>query len=151
MMVFSLAACGDKTPSGSGYTPPSASQEEKQPEELTGFAATKTGKFYSQFEGGKMAMSYEMEYQEQTVKVDSATFGDKTYNKTTTNGTEAVSIIDKEYMYAIDHNTKSVIKMSMANINQPSVDTMIEEGDINMDELVNVAFHNCRFLVCPRY
>ena len=77
-----------------------------------------------------------MEYQEQTVKVDSATFGDKTYNKTTTNGTEAVSIIDKEYMYAIDHNTKSVIKMSMANINQPSVDTMIEEGDINMDELV---------------
>ena len=73
MMVFSFAACGTDEPADDPVQQeqqpdeqePDEQQPEQQPpadipEELEGYLATKTGKFYSQF-ADKMHMEYEME------------------------------------------------------------------------------------------
>ncbi len=162
VMCLSLAACGggddDKTPSSSD-TPPASSQQTPSssskpdapsstldpasgediptPEELNGWLATKTGKFYSQFTGGRMYMEYETEQEGMTMTVISATSGDKTYSETQMDGQSmGVSIIDGEDMYVIDHASKMIMKMSLQASGQEMMDTMLEEEDVDPANLV---------------
>lgn len=154
MILLTLAACGgktDTTPSGSN-TPPSStapdnSQQEQQPQggsdaapsgaEMSAWLNTKTGKFYSQFANG-MYMEYETEYEGTVMTVITATSGDKTYSESKMDGQSmGVSIMDGEYMYAIDHASKTVIKMSLQTSGQEMMDTMIEEGDVDPAAMVS--------------
>jgi len=114
-------------------------QEEQSPadipEELEGYLATKTGKFYSQF-GDKMYMKYEMEMEGQIFTMISATSGDKTYSETIMGGVSAgVSIMDGETMYVIDHASKMVMKMGLQADAQTIAGSIIEESDVDMGEL----------------
>lgn len=162
VICLSLAACGDKDDKKpSGDTPPASSQQVPSssskpdappstpdsdpassedipaPEELDGWLATKTGKFYSQFTGGKMYMEYETEQEGMTMKVISATSGDKTYSETQMDGQSmGVSIIDGEDMYVIDHASKMIMKMSLQASGQEMMDTMLEEEDVDPANLV---------------
>ncbi|MDO4562416.1 MAG: hypothetical protein Q4C12_01135 [Clostridia bacterium] len=136
--LFACAGCGSENTSlpAEGETAPPISEQTVSIPEPTGFAATKTGKFYNKFSGKKMTMKYEMLYDGQTVSVLSVTNGDKMYSETLVDGYGSSSIIDSEYIYTIDHSTKSVIKMSLQAANQPSIDTMIEESDVSLSDLV---------------
>lgn len=109
---------------------------EEETEELTGYLGTKTGKFYSKF-NGKMYMEYEMEYDGQKMNMISATNGTKTYSETKLNGVSSgVSIMENGVLYTIDHTNKMVIKMTT---NIPDTNTVatsiIEESDVDMNNL----------------
>lgn len=152
MMVFSFAACGSDEPAKdeSGQQEqqeqqpdeqePDEQQPEQQPpadipEELEGYLATKTGKFYSQF-AGKMYMEYEMEMEGQKLTMITATSGDKSYSETVIGGVSTgVSIMDGETMYVIDHASKMVIKMGLQADAQTIAGTIVEESDVDMGEL----------------
>lgn len=164
MLLLSLAACSsgddDKTPSG-GDTPPASSQQApssgSKPDapsttpdpdpasgedpsaagDLNGWLTTKTGKFYSQFTGGRMYMEYETEQEGMVMTVISATSGDKTYSETQMDGQSmGISIIDGEDMYVIDHASKMIMKMSLQASGQEMMDTMLEEEDVDPADLV---------------
>ena len=150
MMIFCFSACGTDEPADD----PVQQQQEQQPdgqeadeqqqeqqppadipEELEGYLATKTGKFYSQF-AGKMYMEYEMEMEGQKLTMITATSGDKSYSETIIGGVSTgVSIIDGETMYVIDHASKMVIKMGLQADAQTIAGTIVEESDVNMGEL----------------
>ena len=150
MMIFCFSACGTDEPADD----PVQQQQEQQPdgqeadeqqqeqqppadipEELEGYLATKTGKFYSQF-AGKMYMEYEMEMEGQKLTMITATSGDKSYSETIIGGVSTgVSIIDGETMYVIDHASKMVIKMGLQADVQTIAGTIVEESDVNMGEL----------------
>ena len=152
MMVFSFAACGSDEPAKdeSGQQEqqeqqpdeqePDEQQQEQQPpedipEELEGYLATKTGKFYSQF-ADKMYMEYEMEMEGQKLTMITATSGDKSYSETIIGGVSTgVSIMDGETMYVIDHASKMVIKMGLQADAQTIAGTIVEESDVDMGEL----------------
>jgi len=152
MMVFSFAACGSDEPAKdeSGQQEqqeqqpdeqePDEQQPEQQPpedipEELEGYLATKTGKFYSQF-ADKMYMEYEMEMEGQKLTMITATSGDKSYSETIIGGVSTgVSIMDGETMYVIDHASKMVIKMGLQADAQTIAGTIVEESDVDMGEL----------------
>jgi len=152
MMVFSFAACGSDEPAEdeSGQQEqqeqqpdeqePDEQQPEQQPpedipEELEGYLATKTGKFYSQF-ADKMYMEYEMEMEGQKLTMITATSGDKSYSETIIGGVSTgVSIMDGETMYVIDHASKMVIKMGLQADAQTIAGTIVEESDVDMGEL----------------
>ena len=157
MMVFSFAACGSDEPADdpvqqeqqeqqpdgqeadeqqqSDEQEPEQQPSEDIPEELEGYLATKTGKFYSQF-AGKMYMEYEMEMEGQKLTMITATSGDKSYSETIIGGVSTgVSIIDGETMYVIDHASKMVIKMGLQADVQTIAGTIVEESDVNMGEL----------------
>lgn len=112
-----------------------------QPEEndvnLTGYLGTKTGKFYSKFNNGKMYMEYEMEFDGQKMNMISATNGTKTYSETKLNGVSSgVSIMDNGVLYTIDHTNKMIIKMT-TNIPDTNTvaTTIIEESDVDINNL----------------
>ena len=150
MMIFCFSACGTDEPADD----PVQQQQEQQPdgqeadeqqqeqqppadipEELEGYLATKTGKFYSQF-AGKMYVEYEMEMEGQKLTMITATSGDKSYSETIIGGVSTgVSIIDGETMYVIDHASKMVIKMGLQADVQTIAGTIVEESDVNMGEL----------------
>ena len=150
MMIFCFSACGTDEPADD----PVQQQQEQQPdgqeadeqqqeqqppadipEELEGYLATKTGKFYSQF-AGKMYMEYEMEMEGQKLTMITATSGDKSYSETIIGGVSTgVSIIDGETMYVIDHASKMVIKMGLQADAQTIAGTIVEESDVDMGEL----------------
>ena len=150
MMIFCFSACGTDEPADD----PVQQQQEQQPdgqeadeqqqeqqppadipEELEGYLATKTGKFYSQF-AGKMYMEYEMEMEGQKLTMITATSGDKSYSETIIGGVSTgVSIMDGETMYVIDHASKMVIKMGLQADVQTIAGTIVEESDVNMGEL----------------
>ena len=157
MMVFSFAACGSDEPADdpvqqeqqeqqpdgqeadeqqqSDEQEPEQQPSEDIPEELEGYLATKTGKFYSQF-AGKMYMEYEMEMEGQKLTMITATSGDKSYSETIIGGVSTgVSIIDGETMYVIDHASKMVIKMGLQADAQTIAGTIVEESDVDMGEL----------------
>jgi len=152
MMVFSFAACGSDEPAEdeSGQQEqqeqqpdeqePDEQQPEQQPpedipEELEGYLATKTGKFYSQF-ADKMYMEYEMEMEGQKLTIITATSGNKSYSETIIGGVSTgVSIMDGETMYVIDHASKMVIKMGLQADAQTIAGTIVEESDVDMGEL----------------
>ena len=116
--------------------PAAEPEEEKLPEELSGFAGTKTGEFYSQFTDGKMYMEYETEIEGQQMTLISATNGDKTYSESRMGDvTAGVSIIDGDVMYTIDHNSKMVVKMPLQADAQTIATDIMEESDVNMDEM----------------
>ena len=116
--------------------PAAEPDEEKLPEELSGFAGTKTGEFYSQFTDGKMYMEYETEIEGQQMTLISATNGDKTYSESRMGDvTAGVSIIDGDVMYTIDHNSKMVVKMPLQADAQTIATDIMEESDVNMDEM----------------
>ena len=116
--------------------PAAEPEEEKLPEELSGFAGTKTGAFYSQFADGKMYMEYETEIEGQQMTLISATNGDKIYSESRMGDvTAGVSIIDGDVMYTIDHNSKMVVKMPLQADAQTIATNIMEESDVNMDEM----------------
>lgn len=144
-MVISLAACGgddDKTPTGGNDTNPPTTQQDDpgtagqdEPVDLSGFLATKTGKFYSQFTDDKMYMKYEMEVEGEKMTITSATAGDKTYSETKLGDFSAgVSIMDGEDMYTIDHASKMVIKYTMQADAQTIAGAVLEESDVDMGD-----------------
>ena len=122
----------------------SSDAEEKDPAaeaasgalDMSEYAGTKTGSFYSRFPDGKIYMEYEMDAEGQSMNIITATNGDKTYSEVLMNGASTgETIMDGEYMYTIDHASKMVIKMALqTGTQQELVDTMIEEDDVNMDE-----------------
>ena len=151
MMVFCFAACGSDEPADDPVQQeqqeqqpdeqePDEQQPEQQPpedipEELEGYLATKTGKFYSQF-ADKMYMEYEMEMEGQKLTMITATSGDKSYSETIIGGVSTgVSIMDGETMYVIDHASKMVIKMGLQADAQTIAGTIVEESDVDMGEL----------------
>ncbi|MBR3705967.1 MAG: hypothetical protein IKM19_03275 [Firmicutes bacterium] len=150
MMVFSFAACGsdepaedesgqqeqqEQQPDGQEADEQQQPDEQDIPEELEGYLATKTGKFYSQF-AGKMYMEYEMEMEGQKLTMITATSGDKSYSETVIGGVSTgVSIMDGETMYVIDHASKMVIKMGLQADAQTIAGTIVEESDVDMGEL----------------
>ena len=158
MMVFCFAACGSDEPADDPVQqeqqeqqpdeqePDEQQQQDEQqqpeqqppadiPEELEGYLATKTGKFYSQF-AGKMYMEYEMEMEGQKLTMITATSGDKSYSETVIGGVSTgVSIMDGETMYVIDHASKMVIKMGLQADAQTIAGTIVEESDVDMGEL----------------
>ena len=115
-------------------------EETANPEEnnidLSGYLATKTGKFYSKF-NGKMYMEYEMEIEGQKMNMISATNGNKTYSETKLNGVSSgVSIMENGVMYTIDHSNKMIIKMTTNIPDSNTVATsIIEESDVDMNNL----------------
>ena len=153
LLVLSLAACGGKAdPAPSSSDKPDASQQtasdptttndpgasaQEHSDAESAWLQTKTGKFYSQFTNG-MYMEYEMEYDGAVTTVITATSGDKTYSETKMDGqSTGASIMEGEYMYAIDHAGKTVVKMPLTAGGQELVNTMIEEGDADPASVVN--------------
>lgn len=126
-------------------TPEPAPAEEETPEapptepglDLDGFAGTKTGAFYSQFPDNKMNMKYEMDFEGQKMVVVSVTDGEKIYAQTEMDGVSmGETIMDGEYMYTIDHDSKMVIKMSLGIGGQEGlIDTVLEESEVDMGDL----------------
>ena len=159
-MIFCFAACGGDQPaeedgqqvdgqqqeqqagdgSDEAQTPDDEQQQEEQPpadipEELEGWLATKTGRFYSQF-ADKMYMKYEMEMDGVVMTMISAASGSRTYSETIMDGVSTgVSIMDGETMYVIDHASKMVMKMGLQADAQTIAGTIIEESDVDMGEL----------------
>ena len=157
-LVFCFAACGGDEPAAEGgqqeqqqadgqqqeqQAGDEGQQQEQQeeqppadiPEELEGWLATKTGKFYSQF-ADKMYMKYEVEMDGVTMTMISATSGGRTYSETIMDGVSTgVSIMDGETMYVIDHASKMVMKMGLQADAQTIAGTIIEESDVDMGEL----------------
>lgn len=156
MMIFSFAACGGdtgKNPDSSQQQSESSSQEadasgdengegsgsdaqqSSGESDLSGYLATRTGKFYSQFADGRMYMEYETEAEGQLMTVISATDGEKNYSESRIDGVSmGVSIIDGEDMYTIDHTNKMVIKMSLGADMQTIAGTVLEESDVDMGD-----------------
>ncbi len=135
VMIFSFAGCGGEE-SEAPADDPVQQEAPAEPEELDGFAGTKTGKFYSQFADKKMYMEYETEVEGQQITAITATNGDKTYSESKIGGdTVGVSIIDGDVMYTIDHSSKMVIKMALQADAQTMAADIMEESDVNMDEL----------------
>ncbi|MBQ2888026.1 MAG: hypothetical protein IJE29_03770 [Firmicutes bacterium] len=139
IMTFSLAACGgddSKTPDSRGQQQSEISNTETNDTvDLSGFLATKTGKFYNQFADGRMYMEYETEIDGQKMTVISATDGNKTYSESKLDGVSmGVSIIDGEDMYTIDHAGKMVIKMSLGTTTQTIAGAVLDEADVDMGD-----------------
>ncbi len=142
MMMFTLTACGGGDAEGQEANNNEAveqQQEQQQQEvELSPWLKTKTGQFYSQFKDGKMYMKYETEYEGMTMQMISATSGDKTYSETLIDGqSNGTSLMIGEDLYAIDHASKMVVKMSMQASAQQMVDVMLEEEDVDPASVVN--------------
>jgi len=163
MMLLSLAACGggeapapEAEPAPQQTAQPEAAEPapdpapepepESEPEaeeppaalppELAGFLGTKTGKFYSQFSGGKMYMKYEMEMEGQQITTVTATNGEKTYSENLIGGVSTgCSVIDGTDMYTIDHASKMVIKMTLQTDTQTMAAALLEEEDVDMGDL----------------
>ena len=136
-MLFAFSGCG-----GDGEPAPSdgeqVQQEEtaEEPEELSGFAGTKTGAFYSLFADGKMYIEYETEVEGQVMSMISATNGDKIYSESRIGGeTAGVSIIDGDVVYAIDHASKMVVKMALQADAQTMAADILEEEDVNLETM----------------
>lgn len=107
-------------------------------EELSAWMKTKTGKFYSQFKDGKMTMEYEMEAEGMKMRVLSVTNGAKVYSETMIDGQSMGStLMDEEYMYIVDHNSKMIIQMNLEENTQQIVDTLIEEETADLSTLVS--------------
>lgn len=107
-------------------------------DELSAWMKTKTGKFYSQFKDGKMTMEYEMEAEGMKMRVLSVTNGAKVYSETMIDGQSMGStLMDEEYMYIVDHNSKMIIQMNLEENTQQIVDTLIEEETADLSTLVS--------------
>ena len=107
-------------------------------EELSAWMKTKTGQFYSQFKDGKMTMEYEMEAEGMVMRVLSVTSGAKVYSETTVDGQSmGATILDEEFMYVIDHSSKTILQMSLETSAQAIVDTLIEEETADLNSLVS--------------
>ena len=139
-MFFAFTGCGGEEASPSDGDP--VQQEAKAPEaeepveEASGYLATKTGKFYSQFAAGKMYIEYETELEGQAMSMISATNGDKVYSESKIGGeSTGVSIIDGDVMYTIDHASKMVIKMALQADAQTIAADILEEEDVNLDTM----------------
>ncbi len=157
LALFSLAACGgggdggkapsndDAAPSSSqpadAQTPEPDAQQVDEPQggdaiDLSGFAGTKTGKFYSQFANGRMYMEYETPVEGQTMSATTATDGERVYSETKMDGVSAgVSLMIGEDMYIIDHASELILKMSLGSDAQTIAGAVLEESDVSMDEL----------------
>ena len=105
--------------------------------EMSAWLKTKTGRFYSQFSDRAMYMEYEMVYDGAAMTIITATSGDKTYSESSMDGQSAgISIMDGEFLYSIDHASKTVVKISLQKSQQEIMDTMIEEGDVDPASMI---------------
>ncbi len=151
MLAFSVTACGggeakDDTANNDAVQQEEVQKDEAQKEEaqkeeveLSPWLKTKTGQFYSQFKDGEMSMTYETSYEGSVMKVITASNGDgKTYSESFVDGKSAgVSIMDGEFMYAIDHSNKMVVKMAVNADSQEMANVLMEESDVNPEAVVN--------------
>lgn len=148
-MIFTLTACSSDTAPQNGDESQQVQQQDEQQSEvenqqeeqgesldLSGFAGTKTGKFYSRFADSKMYMKYESVVEGMTMTVISATSGDKIYSESIIDGvSSSVTVMDGETMYIIDHANKMIMKMALNADAVTIANTIVEESDVDMGEL----------------
>ena len=143
MMMFTLTACGgggeaNQQEANNNEAVEQQQEEQQQEVELSPWLKTKTGQFYSQFKDGKMYMKYETEYEGMAMQMISATSGDKTYSETLIDGqSTGTSLMIGEDIYAIDHGSKMIVKMSLEANAQQMVDVMLDEEDVDPASVVN--------------
>ena len=143
MMMFTLTACGgggeaNQQEANNNEAVEQQQEEQQQEVELSPWLKTKTGQFYSQFKDGKTYMKYETEYEGMAMQMISATSGDKTYSETLSDGqSTGTSLMIGEDMYAIDHGSKMIVKMSLEANAQQMVDVMLDEEDVDPASVVN--------------
>ena len=137
LMLFTLTAC-EGGEGNEQNTNNDAVVKQQQEEELSPWLKTKTGQFYSQFVDGKMYMKYETEYDGVVMQIVSATKGDSTYSETFIDGKSAgTSLMLGQDVYAIDHEGKIIVKMSMETSGQEMMDVIINEEDIDPVNVMN--------------
>ena len=106
------------------------------PASVSGFVTTKTGKFYSAFTGGTIKMDYELVSDGQTLRMITATKGDKAYVENYTDGqSTGCSVIDGKDMYVIEHSSKFIIKMALEADLLTVASKVVTENDIDMAQL----------------
>ena len=133
MLLCSLTACG-----GGQEQNENNSEEVQQQVEASPWLKTKTGQFYSQFTDGKLYMKYETEYEGVAMQIISATNGDKTYSESIVDGQSVgTSLMIGQDMYAIDHASKMIVKMSMEASGQQMAAIMLEEEDVDPASVIN--------------
>lgn len=138
MMLFTLTACGGGGDAEQQGANNNEAVEQQQQVELSPWMKTKTGQFYSQFADGKMYMKYETEYEGMVMQMETATSGDKSFSETFVDGqSTGTSLIIGTDMYAIDHASKMIVKMSLENNTQQMVDVMLDESDFDAESMVS--------------
>ena len=147
LMALSLAACGGgEEPAPEGGEPTATQQQPTDPpsgdeggvqDEAVGFAATRTGRFYSRFAGGQMSMTYEMEMEGEMATVTVSTSGDKTYTETTFGGQKSAVLFDGDTMYTIDHSSKMVVQMKAVTDPTTVASSIISEDEIDLETMQN--------------
>ena len=116
IMIFSLAACGGNTEKPSGGEEVNnqiENQEEQQQEEQIPEASTKTLAYFQKFlSGGEYTMEMKTTAEGMTVMVKTSYKGDATYSESEFDGQKSCVLMKDDFQYIIDHNAKTVMKIS---------------------------------------
>ena len=111
IMVFSLAACGGNTENPSGGE--EVNNEVQQQEEQVSEASTKTLAYFQKFlSGGEYTMEMKTTAEGMTVVVKTSYKGDATYSESEFDGQKSCVLLKDDFQYIIDHNAKTVMKIS---------------------------------------
>lgn len=111
IMVFSLAACGGNTENPSGGE--EVNNEVQQQEEQVPEASTKTLAYFQKFlSGGEYTMEMKTSSEGMTVVVKTSYKGDATYSESEFDGQKSCVLLKDDFQYIIDHNAKTVMKIS---------------------------------------
>ena len=111
IMVFSLAACGGNTENPSGGE--EVNNEVQQQEEQVPEASTKTLAYFQKFlSGGEYTMEMKTTAEGMTVVVKTSYKGDATYSESEFDGQKSCVLLKDDFQYIIDHNAKTVMKIS---------------------------------------
>ena len=115
IMVFSLAACGgggEEPAGGEEVNNQVENQEEQQQEEIPA-ASTKTLAYFQKFlSGGEYTMEMKTTAEGMTVVVKTSYKGDATYSESEFDGQKSCVLMKDDFQYIIDHNAKTVMKIS---------------------------------------
>ena len=115
IMVFSLAACGgggEEPAGGEEVNNQVENQEEQQQEEIPA-ASTKTLAYFQKFlSGGEYTMEMKTTAEGMEMTMKSAYKGDMIYSESEYAGQKSIMVMKDGYQYIIDHNAKTVMKIS---------------------------------------
>ena len=115
IMVFSLVACGgggEEPAGGEEVNNQVENQEEQQQEEIPA-ASTKTLAYFQKFlSGGEYTMEMKTTAEGMTVVVKTSYKGDATYSESEFDGQKSCVLLKDDFQYIIDHNAKTVMKIS---------------------------------------
>ena len=115
-MVFSLAACGgggEEPAGGEEVNNQVENQEEQQQEENLPEASTKTLAYFQKFlSGGEYTMEMKTTAEGMEMTMKSAYKGDMIYSESEYAGQKSIMVMKDGYQYIIDHNAKTVMKIS---------------------------------------